>query len=218
MSKKGKDRLVVLSGGMDSTTLMYDYKDEIGLAVSFSYGSKHNEREISSAKELSRECGIKHLHCPLDFVAENFKSDLLKTGNDIAQGIYSEAEMKKTVVPFRNGIMLSIAIGLAESRNMKLVMYGAHSGDHAIYPDCRPKFIEAMALTAQTGTYKRVSISSPYASMSKREIGARGHDLGVPFEKTYSCYVGGEKHCGLCPTCIERKKALKGFDYTDYEN
>lgn len=213
-----KESLIVLSGGMDSATLMYDYKEEIGLAISFSYGSKHNEREIKAAKILAKECGIEHIHCPLDFVAKNFKSSLLKTGEDIAQGEYNDEDMRKTVVPFRNGIMLSLAVGLAESRNMSIVMYGAHSGDHAIYPDCRPQFIEAMALTAQTGTYKGISLVSPYASMSKREIGVRGGSLSVPFEKTYSCYVGKEKHCGICPTCVERRKALKGFDPTIYEN
>ena len=125
--------------------------------------------------------------------------------------------MKSTVVPFRNGIMLSVAVGLAESRDLDTVLIANHAGDHAIYPDCRPAFIDAMDAAATAGTYEGVRILSPYCKMTKREIALAGKGLGVPFEQTYSCYEGRPQHCGLCGTCHERKEALEGFDPTPYE-
>jgi 7-cyano-7-deazaguanine synthase len=124
--------------------------------------------------------------------------------------------MKSTVVPFRNGIMLSIAAGLAESYELDAIMLANHSGDHAIYPDCRPEFIEGMAAAVEAGTYNGVKVVSPYCNMTKREIALRGRELGVDYSLTYSCYKGGEKHCGKCGTCVERKEALEGFDPTEY--
>jgi len=208
--------VLVYSGGLDSTTLLYEYKDSIALAVSFDYGSKHNKRELEFAALNCKRLGIRHLVIPLEFMGKYFRSDLLIGGGDIPEGSYADENMKSTVVPFRNGIMLSIAAGLAESYELDAIMLANHSGDHAIYPDCRPEFIEGMAAAVEAGTYNCVKVVSPYCNMTKRDIALRGRELGVDFSLTYSCYKGGEKHCGRCGTCVERKEALEGFDPTEY--
>ena len=129
--------------------------------------------------------------------------------------------MKSTVVPFRNGIMLSIACGLAESRGLTRVLIANHGGDHAIYPDCRPEFVEAMDGAMRAGTYEGVQLAAPYTHLTKADLVRRGAALGVDYAHTYSCYRGGEQHCGTCGTCTERREAfrLAGIpDPTDYEN
>lgn len=209
--------VLIYSGGLDSTTLLYEYKDSIALAVSFDYGSKHNARELEYAALNCKKLGIKHLVIPLGFIGKYFKSDLLLSGGDIPEGSYADENMKSTVVPFRNGIMLSIAAGLAESYELDAIMLANHSGDHAIYPDCRPEFIAGMAEAVRAGTYNGVKLVSPYCNITKRDIALRGRELGVDYNLTYSCYKGGEKHCGKCGTCVERKEALEGFDTTEYE-
>ena len=209
--------ILIYSGGLDSTTLLYEYRNSIALAVSFDYGSKHNAREISFAAEHCKHLGIKHLVIPLDFIGQYFRSDLLLSGGEIPEGHYADGNMKSTVVPFRNGIMLAIAAGLAESNDLDTVLLANHGGDHAIYPDCRPEFIDAFDRAAEAGTYNGVRVLSPYSNITKRDIALRGRDLGVDFSRTYSCYKGGEKHCGRCGTCTERKEALEGFDPTEYE-
>ncbi|MCR4602584.1 MAG: 7-cyano-7-deazaguanine synthase QueC [Prevotella sp.] len=215
-----KDCVLILSGGMDSTTLLYDYEQRIALAVSFDYGSKHNAREIPFARFHCEKLGIEHLVIPLAFMGEYFKSSLLKGGEDIPEGNYDEENMKSTVVPFRNGIMLSVAVGLAESRNLKFVMMANHGGDHTIYPDCRPDFVDAFDAAAKAGTFVGVGLLSPYTSMTKADIARRGKELGIDYSQTWSCYKGGEKHCGRCGTCTERREALAlaGIDDpTEYE-
>jgi len=209
--------VLVYSGGLDSTTALYEFKDSIELAVSFDYGSKHNAKEIAYAKENCKRLGIKHLVIPLEFMGQYFKSDLLLGGGDIPEGSYADENMKSTVVPFRNGIMLAIAAGLAESYNLDAIMIANHSGDHAIYPDCRPEFVDAFAAAVKAGTYNGVKLLSPYCDITKRDIALRGKALGVDYSLTYSCYKGGEKHCGKCGTCTERREALDGFDPTEYE-
>ena len=139
-----KDSVIIVSGGMDSITLLYDKKDEIALGISFDYGSNHNAKEIPYAKKHCERLGIKHITINLDFIHEYFKSSLLEGAEAIPEGNYDEENMKSTVVPFRNGIMLSIAIGIAESHNLKKVLIANHAGDHTIYPDCRPEFIAAI--------------------------------------------------------------------------
>ena len=208
--------LLVYSGGLDSTTLLYEYSGSIALAVSFDYGSKHNKRELEYAALNCARLGIKHLIIPLGFIGQYFKSDLLLSGGDIPEGSYADENMKSTVVPFRNGIMLAVAAGLAESYELDAIMLANHSGDHAIYPDCRPEFIEGMAAAVAAGTYNGVKVISPYCNLTKRDIALRGRSLGVDYSLTYSCYKGGEKHCGKCGTCTERREALEGFDPTDY--
>jgi 7-cyano-7-deazaguanine synthase len=133
---------------------------------------------------------------------------LLKGGGAIPKGHYEQATMRETVVPFRNGIMLAVAAGFAESRGAEAVVIAAHIGDHAIYPDCREEFLRAMADAVHLGTYANVEILRPFISMTKAEIVRRGHALNIDFTHTWSCYVGGEVHCGECGTCVERREAF----------
>lgn len=203
-----KDALIVLSGGMDSTTMLYDYKDSIALAVNFNYGSNHNAREAACARENCRRLGIELEEIDLGFIGDYFESSLLGGADMIPEGHYEDATMRSTVVPFRNGIMLSVAAGLAESRGLRAVMLANHFGDHAIYPDCREGFVNAMASAIAEGTYEHIELRAPYTKMTKADICRRGVALGVDYSLTYSCYKGGEKHCGRCGTCIERRKAM----------
>lgn len=204
-----KDSVIVLSGGMDSVTLLHDYRSRIALAVTFDYGSNHNAREIECARQNCEALGVEHIVIPLDFMGKYFKSSLLEGADAIPEGCYSDQSMKSTVVPFRNGIMLAIAAGLAESRGLKRVMLANHDGDHTIYPDCREDFIASMSRAMMEGTYANVEIFAPYTTLSKGEIARRGALVGVDFSKTYSCYKGGEKHCGRCGTCYERREAFR---------
>lgn len=203
-----KDTVLILSGGMDSTTLLYDCAERIALALSFDYGSNHNARELPMAGENCRRLGIEHLIIPLDFMGRYFKSSLLEGADAIPEGHYAADNMKSTVVPFRNGIMLAIAAGIAESRGLKHVMMANHGGDHTIYPDCRPDFTHAMSEAIRLGTFPGITLLSPYVDFTKGDIARRGAELGVDYALTYSCYKGGEHHCGVCGTCVERKEAL----------
>lgn len=206
---------------MDSITMLYEYKDRISLGVSFNYGSKHNAREIAFARIHCERLGIDFLEIPLDFMQQYFKSSLLIGGEEIPEGSYDDENMKSTVVPFRNGIMLAIAAGLAESRGLKHVMLANHSGDHAIYPDCRPGFVDAMSKAISEGTYENLTILAPYTTISKTEIARHGKALGIDYSETWSCYKGGEHHCGKCGTCTERIEALRDAgieDNTVYED
>jgi len=215
-----KDSVLILSGGVDSTTLLYDERERIALAVSFDYGSKHNAREIPYAQWHCRQLGIRHIVIPLEFMTKYFKSSLLEGGEDIPEGHYADENMKSTVVPFRNGIMLSVAVGIAESNGLKYVMMANHGGDHTIYPDCTPQFVDAFNLAARAGTFVRVGLRSPYTLLTKADIARRGKTLGIDYSKTWSCYKGGNAHCGKCGTCVERREAFceAGIeDPTDYE-
>ena len=212
--------LLIYSGGLDSTTLLYEYRDCIALAVSFDYGSKHNAREIAYAKLHCNRLGIKHMILPLDFIGKYFRSDLLIGGGEIPEGSYDDGNMRSTVVPFRNGIMLAVAAGLAESYGLDTLLIANHSGDHAIYPDCRPQFADAMGKAIEAGTYEGITLDTPYTHLSKADIVKRGVSLGVDYTHTWSCYKGQQIHCGKCGTCRERKEAfaLAGIaDTTHYE-
>lgn len=210
-----KDAILVLSGGMDSVTMLHEFKDRIALAVTFNYGSNHNAREEACAAWQCRQLGIPHLVIPLEFMHQYFKSSLLSGADDIPEGNYDDENMRSTVVPFRNGIMLAVAAGLAESRGLKTVMLANHSGDHAIYPDCRPGFVSAMARAISEGTYEPVRLECPYTDITKAQICQRGLALGVDYKHTYSCYRGTPKHCGTCGTCRERHEALREAGITD---
>ena len=203
-----KNSIIIVSGGMDSITLLYDHKDEIALGISFDYGSNHNALEIPFAKMHCERLGIKHITINLDFMHQYFKSSLLDGADAIPEGHYADDNMKSTVVPFRNGIMLSIAIGIAESNNLDQVFIANHGGDHTIYPDCRPEFIKAIDSAANAGTYNNVKVIAPYTQITKSDIARIGKKLGIDYTETWSCYKGGEIHCGKCGTCVERKEAL----------
>lgn len=204
-----KDSVLIASGGMDSTTMLYDYKDRIALAISFDYGSNHNSREIPFAQLHCERLGIKHIVISLAFFKEYFKSSLLEGADAIPEGNYDDDNMASTVVPFRNGIMLSIAAGIAESNGLKYIMMANHGGDHAIYPDCRSEFVDAFDKAVQTGTYIGVRLLTPYTKWTKTDIARRGAELGIDYSETWSCYKGGEVHCGKCGTCTERREALR---------
>ena len=167
-----------------------------------------------------KRLGIEHLVIPLAFMSKYFTSSLLEGADAIPEGHYADENMKSTVVPFRNGIMLSIAAGIAESRGLKNVLIANHGGDHSIYPDCRPEFINAMDAATKAGTYIDVSVKAPYTNITKTDIARHGKALGIDYRETWSCYKGGEVHCGKCGTCVERKEALEGAgieDKTIYE-
>ena len=215
--------VVLLSGGMDSVTALHwaRQEHEVVGAVSFDYGAKHNHREIPLAAWQCADSGVKHDIIDLDFVNRLFSSDLLKSGGEIPEGHYADENMKKTVVPFRNGIMLSIACGLAESREAEALVIAAHAGDHTIYPDCREPFMQGMAAAMREGTYARIELLRPFIHLDKAGIAKLGDSLGVDYGRTWSCYKGGDLHCGKCGTCVERIEAfaLAGIpDPTLYES
>lgn len=216
-----KDSVIIVSGGMDSITLLYDMQQRIALGISFDYGSNHNAHEIPFAEEHCRKLGIRHIVINLDFMHRYFKSSLLEGADAIPEGHYAEDNMKSTVVPFRNGIMLAIAAGMAESLGLKNVLIANHGGDHTIYPDCRPEFITAMSEATKAGTYPGIEVLAPYTDLTKGDIALRGKELGIDYSHTWSCYKGGLLHCGKCGTCVERKEAMlyaKIEDKTKYKN
>lgn len=223
MNQINSKTLVLLSGGIDSVTLLHAVvtESETVVAVSFDYGSKHNASELPMAAWQCGQLGIEHTVIPLSFMADHFRSALLKAGGDIPEGHYQEASMKQTVVPFRNGIMLAVAAGFAESIQASGLAIAAHAGDHAIYPDCRDTFMRPMGEAITAGTYAGITLERPFIHKSKAEIVAIGAGLGVDYSQTWSCYKGGEWHCGKCGTCVERREAFirAGVaDPTSYES
>ena len=211
-----KDSVLIVSGGMDSITMLYEYKERIALGISFDYGSNHNAREIPFAAMHCERLGIKHIVINMGFMHQYFKSSLLEGAEAIPEGNYDEENMKSTVVPFRNGIMLSIAAGVAESNGLKYVMMANHGGDHTIYPDCRPEFVSAMSEATRLGTYPGIEVLAPYTGITKSDIARHGKALGIDYAETWSCYKGGEHHCGKCGTCRERIEALADAGIEDH--
>lgn len=221
MKMKKKKVVVLVSGGIDSVTALHDavLNWEVTGAISFDYGSKHNPRELPMAIWHCNKLGVPHRTIRLPFINELFTSDLLRSGGDVPDGHYEEETMRRTVVPFRNGIMLSIAAGYAESRGAEGLVIAAHTGDHAIYPDCREDFLRAMGDAIRFGTYAELELLRPFITWNKSRIIQRGHELKVDYTHTWSCYKGGDRHCGTCGTCVERREAfqLAGIkDPTDY--
>ncbi|MEI6465031.1 MAG: 7-cyano-7-deazaguanine synthase QueC [Verrucomicrobiota bacterium] len=202
--------VVLCSGGMDSVTALYWARQahDVVATASFDYGSKHNHRELPFAAEHAAKFGLRHEVITLDFVNRLFASDLLQGGGTVPDGHYEAANMKQTVVPFRNAIMLSIACGFAESVGAEGLVIAAHGGDHAIYPDCREDFMQAMGDAMRLGTYAGLQLLRPFIALDKARIAAAGAKLGVDFARTWSCYKGGVIHCGTCGTCVERREAF----------
>ncbi len=196
-------------------TMLHEYAPSIALAVNFTYGSNHNARELECARYNCQKLGIELVVIDLAFMGQYFESSLLSGADAIPEGHYQDENMRSTVVPFRNGIMLSVAAGLAESRGLKAVMIANHAGDHAIYPDCREAFVKAMGKAIAEGTYEHLELRAPYTLLTKAQIAERGKRLGVDYAHTYSCYKGREKHCGKCGTCVERKEALAAAGIPD---
>jgi 7-cyano-7-deazaguanine synthase len=213
--------VVLCSGGLDSVTALHwaAREHEVVAALSFDYGAKHSGRELPCAVEQARGLGVRHESVELGFIDRLFSSALLRSGAAIPEGHYEAETMKQTVVPFRNAIFLSIACGLAESRGAEGLVIAAHGGDHAIYPDCREDFMAAMGEAMRLGTYAGVQLLRPFITYSKGRIVAEGARLGVDFARTWSCYKGGQLHCGRCGTCVERREAFAEAgvaDPTDY--
>lgn len=202
--------VVLCSGGMDSVTALHWACREhtVVAAMSFDYGSKHNAREIPLAAAHTADLKVRHEVITLDFMDRLFASALLRSGGEIPDGHYAAPNMQQTVVPFRNGIMLAIAGGFAESAGAEGLVIAAHGGDHAIYPDCREDFMRAMGDALRQGTYAGLALLRPFIAHTKAMIAAEGARLGVDFARTWSCYKGGEIHCGRCGTCVERREAF----------
>lgn len=221
MNKKRKI-IVSLSGGMDSATVLAYFvsKGDIVHAISFYYGSKHNEYENELASKLCEHYGVQHDLIDISGVFKLSKSNLLKTGGDIPEGHYEQENMKLTVVPGRNLIFSSILAGIAESCNAEAIALGVHQGDHAIYPDCRKDFVDSLITTIRESTDGKVSVLTPFLSGDKREIIDWGLKNKVPYHLTRTCYKDQIKSCGKCGSCTERLEAFehnKVEDPIDYE-
>ena len=208
-ARKMRDKIVILSGGMDSVTLLHEFADEVRLAITFDYGSNHAPNEIKWAKYHCELLGIPHKVIPMNFIKEDFKSSLLEGPDAIPVEEYAPENLRSTVVPFRNGIMIAIAAGYAETLGATTVMLANHAGDHDIYPDCTPQFVDAMNDAVLAGTFNNVQLYAPYTHLTKSEIVAIGVKLGIDYDTTWSCYKGGDKPCGVCATCREREQALR---------
>jgi len=201
--------VVLYSGGLDSTVLLY-HKQAEGRevhALAVSYGQRHG-REIVAAEAICKMSGIHFQVADIPAVGSILRSALTDTSIDVPQGHYEDESMRATVVPNRNMIMLAIATGHAASIGAREVAYAAHAGDHAIYPDCRPGFYHAMRRAIAVCHWDVIDLDDPFIGMTKAEIVQRGDKLGVPFQYTWSCYQGGETHCGVCGTCVERREAF----------
>lgn len=201
---------VLLSGGLDSTTALYwaHSHHEVVCALSFDYGSNHAAQELACALYQAEKLGIPYHEIDLRSISAHLQSALLSGADAIPTADYAEENLKQTVVPFRNGIFLAIAAGIAESNGAEAIVIAAHGGDHALYPDCREDFMAAMASAISLGTYAELQILRPFIANTKGEITAIGAALGVDFTHTYSCYCGRAQHCGQCATCRERKESF----------
>lgn len=208
-----KKALVILSGGMDSTVLAYltaATHDLVGV-VTVDYGQRH-KKEIQMARLTANTLRVPHYIADMTGLRSLLSGSSL-TSSDVAvpHGHYAEESMKATVVPNRNMILMSVAVGVAISKGANVVAYGAHAGDHAVYPDCRSAFTDALKATVALCDYpERVpTVEAPFIHMTKADIVTLGHSLCVPFEDTWTCYEGGELACGCCGTCVERLEAFE---------
>lgn len=214
--------VVSLSGGMDSATLVAYLisKGHDVECVSFEYGSKHNQYEHAAAEAFCWHYGLELKMIDITPVMKTFTSALLKTGDDIPEGHYTDKTMEATVVPARNLIFLSILAGHAWSVGADAIAIGIHQGDHAIYADCRKEFYKAMDTAIYLGTDSRIQILAPFVDMDKAGILAEGFKIGVPYEFTRTCYKDQVESCGKCGSCVERLEAFAAhgkIDPVDYE-
>ena len=203
--------MIVCSGGLDSVTLAYKVaaEAEITSLVSFNYGQRH-DKELDYAALCAHDLNVPHHIIDISNVGAQLTGSALTDDIDVPDGHYAEDGMKATVVPNRNAIMLTIAYGMAASQNADTVAIAVHGGDHFIYPDCRPDFIEQFAKMQKMAMdgYADVSMYAPFLHGTKGDIVTAGVSVNVPFQNTWSCYKGGDKHCGRCGTCVERAEAF----------
>lgn len=213
--------IAIVSGGMDSVTLVH-HLHALGhevIVASFDYGQRH-KKELEFAKAVADRFDLNHHLIDLSNITKLIATSALTSDSiEVPDGHYAEQTMRQTVVPNRNAIMLNVAAGLAIQVEAQHIATGVHAGDHYIYPDCRPQFIsslEAMLKIANEGFIDpEFSILAPFVNSTKGEIARRGDELNVPWEKTWSCYKGGEIHCGSCGTCFERREAFAEFNLHD---
>lgn len=202
--------VIVLSGGLDSTTLLYKLIEEGKevKAISFNYGQKH-AIELEKASETCKKLKIEHKIVDLSNLTEFISNSALTSNMKVPEGHYAEESMKSTVVPNRNMIMASIAIGWAVNLDYDEVALGVHAGDHAIYPDCRPEFIYVLSLMAKIANFKSINIYTPFLNLSKGDIVKIGTKLNVDYSLTRTCYQKSEEPCGKCGSDIERLEAFE---------
>lgn len=208
--------VVIYSGGMDSFTLLHRARaagHEVH-ALSFDYGQRH-VKELDCAAAVCRELGIPHKIVDMAPMAGLLSGSSLTDDVAVPEGHYEEDSMKSTVVPNRNMILLSLATGYAVSVGAQAVWYGAHGGDHAIYPDCRPEFVEKMDAVCRVANYEPVRIEAPYMALDKGEILAEGLKMDLDYGQTWTCYNGREAACGKCGSCTERLEAFAAHGLTD---
>lgn len=221
-SSNNKEAIVLMSGGIDSTTLLHYVKSQgyKVYGISFDYGQRH-KKELEFAKYWGKKLCEEWKLIDLSFMSDVADmSALIDDSKSIPKEKYTHENQKITVVPNRNMVMLSIAIAWAENKGIKDVFFAPHHNDYAIYPDCRPEFVEAISKASQLGTYSNVRVNAPFVKMTKADIVKLGDNLGVDYSKTWSCYEGKEKHCGKCATCQERREAFMRAgvqDPTEYE-
>ena len=216
--KKG---LLCLSGGLDSATILAAHRGNIHTCVFINYGSKQNARERKASQNVAEYYGKVWVELDMSQAFKSFKSALLLgSKEDIQKGAYSNIEVSNAKVPFRNGIFISMLTGLAESLGLNKIYIGVHAGDHRLYPDCTPEFIEGMnraiGIYSEHNEGGRTEVVAPFVNISKTEIAQTAYLEKLPVNLTYSCYNGGDLHCGECPTCIERRESLGLFDPTEY--
>lgn len=210
--------LVSFSGGMDSATVLAEALRRSSIeveAIGFTYGSKHNRWENEAAKKFCDFYHVRFRLLDISPIVGMFKSNLLQNGGPIPEGHYESASMSQTVVPGRNMIFASILTGIAWSEGFTAVYLGIHSGDHAIYPDCRPDFFDAMERAVWFGSDKKVQLMAPFLTWNKTTILQRGIPLGVPYHLTRTCYKDQPLACGKCGACQERLEAFHANHYRD---
>lgn len=210
LSVTNKRAVVLLSGGLDSAVLLAHLRSEgwETLALSCDYGQRHR-RELFSARSLASHYGIRHETADLRALAHLLTSSLTTSEIAVPHGHYTAENMKSTVVPNRNMILAAVAAGWAISQKASAVAYAAHSGDHTIYPDCREEFAQALDQALRLCDWSEMRLLRPFTGTTKTDLVRLGSKLGVPFGLTWSCYEGGDKHCGRCGTCVERIEAFQ---------
>lgn len=208
--------VVIYSGGMDSFTLLHRARAagyEVH-ALSFNYGQRH-VRELECARAVCEQLGLPHKVVDMSPMSDLLSGSSLTDDIEVPEGHYEEDSMKSTVVPNRNMILIALATGYAASVGAQTVWFGAHGGDHAIYPDCRPEFVEKMDAVCQIANYEPVRVEAPYMALDKGEILAEGLGMNLDYSQTWTCYNGRDAACGRCGSCVERLEAFAAHGLRD---